>query len=144
MKKVAELMKKEIISLKEEMTLREAGSLFKQHKISGAPVLSKNGRVLGILSQADIVREASGIALEDYFSEGELVSAEGAIEPLDRLDKCLVGDVLHEDPITIHSAATIVEAAELMRKNSVHRLLVLDDGVLQGLITAFDLLAEVR
>lgn len=56
-------------------------------------------------------------------------------------DATPVRDVMSELPFRIAADATLVEAAETMRKHEVHHLLVENDGVVAGLISSFDMLA---
>ena len=53
---VADCMVKDVLSLTPEMTLREAAAALARRRISGAPVLGPKREVLGVLSEADLIR----------------------------------------------------------------------------------------
>ena len=47
-----------VVTLEEDMTLREATVTMARRKVSGAPVMDREGRLVGVLSESDILEEA--------------------------------------------------------------------------------------
>ncbi|MEM5869810.1 MAG: CBS domain-containing protein [Candidatus Aenigmatarchaeota archaeon] len=125
---VSELMTKNIISVSPYMSLCEVLEIFKEKKISGAPVLDK-GFFIGEISKTDILKIINKGSLEE-------------IEDKDRevLKKIIVADVMKK-PICIREDKSVEEAKKKMEKYNIKRLLVLDKkGRLVGIITRTDLL----
>lgn len=54
--KVADIMVKTVVSVPEDFTMEEAAATLLQHKISGAPVLADDGRLVGIITQSDLFK----------------------------------------------------------------------------------------
>lgn len=76
MPRVRDIMTREVFTLRPDTTLREASDLFSGKRVSGAPVVA-NGRVVGVVSQSDILEfEASAPAERDEPTAIELRSPE--------------------------------------------------------------------
>ena len=122
--------------------------LEEQH-ISGLPVVDEVGKVVGIVSEADLLFKERPIRLPLY-----LMFLGGVIylEPLDhflqQLRKCLgltVQDVMTPHPMTIAPDAPISQAADLMLTQRINRLPVVDEtGKLIGIVTRNDLLRALQ
>lgn len=57
--------------------------------------------------------------------------------------KLLVSDVMTPDPVTLPSGATVAEASRLMREHNIGNILVVDDGLLAGILTDRDIVTRV-
>jgi CBS domain-containing protein len=112
---VKNLMTCEVFFVVEDSDLESAAQLLKDKKISGAPVVSKEGRPVGMISIADLADPACP-------------------------EKGLVSEIMDRTVVCVDSGATLREAAELMVKESEHRLLVLTDGKMVGILSALDVL----
>ena len=142
---VRDVMETEVVTLRPEMSARDAARVLAEHRIGGAPVVDEQRRVLGVLSQSDLARleadRPSAAAAGAFFSDVEDyrdLAVLPADESLVRVDAVMQRDVLSVPP-----AATLQEAAQRMRAQRIHRLLVLEDGRLRGLVSALDLLIAV-
>lgn len=142
---VRDVMETEVVTLCPEMSARDAARVLAEHRIGGAPVVDEQRRVLGVLSQSDLARleadRPSAAAAGAFFSDVEDyrdLAVLPADESLVRVDAVMQRDVLSVPP-----DATLQEAAQRMRAQRIHRLLVLEDGRLRGLVSALDLLIAV-
>jgi len=138
-------MQSELVTLHPEMSARDAERALAEHRIGGAPVVDDERRVLGVLSQSDLVRfdaeRPSAAAVGAFFSDLEEyrdIAALPADESLVRVDQLMGRKVL-----SIAPDAPLREAARRMRQHHVHRLLVIEGNVLRGVVTALDLLVAV-
>ncbi len=52
-----EIMHKSVVSVSPQMTLREVSDLFANHEISGAPVISSEGGLIGLISKTDLISQ---------------------------------------------------------------------------------------
>lgn len=142
---VRAVMQPEVVTLSPEMSAREAERVLAEHRIGGAPVVDEQRRVLGVLSQSDLVRfdaeRPSAAAVGAFYSdldEYRDIAALPADESLVRVEQLMRRSVLSIGP-----DAPLREAAERMRQHRVHRLLVVEGGVLRGVVSALDLLIAV-
>ncbi len=118
---VSAIATRNIVTLKPEMSIREAAATLVKHGIRGAPVVDEEGRLLGIVTMADIARAVA---------EGRL--------------NAKVEEYMSKDVITIREDQDILEAIRLMNKYKIGRLIVTDiHGRLVGIITRTDILRFV-
>lgn len=116
-----------------------------EKNISGLPVVDEAGKVVGIVSEADLLFKERPIRLPLYLT---FLGGVIYLEPLDhfvqQLKKCLgmlVQDVMTSNPMTIAPDASISQAADIMLTKRVNRLPVVDHtGKLIGIVTRNDLL----
>lgn len=132
---MADVMTKEVVYAEPDTTFRECADLLRIHKVSALPVVDFTGRVIGIVSEADLLakEEARGSSarLIDKLSRRRRRAADGR----------LAEDVMSSPPITVRPFTTVAQAARLMHGKHVKRLPVIDDnGWLVGIVSRADLL----
>lgn len=145
-----ELMQRDVLTLSPEASLLDAHRLFVESEISGAPVVGDDGAVMGVLTALDLLRTVSdehesGRAHGVYFRDSmEFSSPDWSrdVEDFqDRLAGLTVSEVMTREIVGVEETAPIAEAAGIMRGQRVHRVLVLREGRLVGILTTFDLVA---
>ncbi len=124
MPRVAELMTKRVITMRNDATLAEALTYLATQHISGAGVTDRRDRLVGVISRSDIME-----------AEAEISEAEvrGRF-----LDETLVSDVMTSPALTIGPEAELREAALAMEYGDVHRLFVEEGGDLVGVVSRSD------
>ena len=137
--RVAQLMKRNVLTVGPSTPLREVARLLSDNGISGVPVVEQ-GKVLGVVSETDIVAKERGPVvhrgrLARWFSRGPR-SAD-----TERLAARTADEVMTAPAITIESWRTAADAAALMLDRRVHRLPVLEDGKLVGIVSRADLVS---
>lgn len=139
-----EIMRKRVISAKPEMTLKELAKLFTERRISGAPVVDGKGKLLGVVSQTDLVRfdresaPASAVQVPYYYRDGQSELPKGF--QIEDPEFTRVKDVMTPAVFTGDEETSVKELAEIMLKKRVHRLIITKDGRLKGIVTTTDLL----
>ena len=121
-KLVRDFMSTQLVTLSPEMPIFKAITLLLKHKVSGAPVVDEQKKLLGILSEKDCL---AVFANEAFFSE----TAGG-----------LVSDYMTRDVMTLDPEDEVFKAAGIFMKQSFRRLPVVDDGILVGQISRRDVL----
>jgi CBS domain-containing protein len=96
-----------------------------------------HGTVVGTISSLDLVRLSTD---ETDIATISLPSPEA--EPDVALLPLTAADAMDRELVSVTPAASLVDAARVMHEQHIHRLLVIEDGVLLGVITSFDLLRE--
>jgi CBS domain-containing membrane protein len=141
----ADLMTTPVMVIPQETPLREAARLLLGAHISGAPVVDRERRCIGILSSSDFVTWAG---------EGENAPSEGAKvtcfiapwgEMVDIEDKpdTEIRHYMTSKPVTATPRTPIGDLAQKMVDAHIHRILVLDHGQPCGIVTSTDILAAV-
>ena len=135
---VRELMSPAVHTFEPGTTLREAGAVLVAKGISGAPVCTADGKVIGVLSESDILFKEHGVDSERgrviaWLSEamaGDLLAKQSART---------VGEAMTSPAITIRPGVNVAAAARMMTDRGVNRLPVVDDERLVGILTRADL-----
>ena len=146
--KAKDVMNPNVLVVTEDMTASELAAFLTDHEISGAPVVDDAGRLLGVVSLADLARSvsASGVARPDrsdpeYFVRGweERFNPEDVQHLRIEADEVTVGDLMSAQVRTVDQETTVRECARKMLDNHLHRLLVTADGRLAGILSTLDL-----
>ena len=130
--KVSDRMTRDVVTLEEDQSLRDALSMQQRHKIRHIPIVTL-GRIVGILTDRDLKRASpsllSGISQEKY---DEL------------LDTTLVGQVMTRNPESVTPETSIKEVAKILIDQKFGALPVTDKNQLVGIITDIDLLGVLH
>ncbi|ADI63072.1 CBS domain-containing protein [Trichormus azollae] len=144
-KTVADVMSSNPILVRPETPLKEAIQILAEKRISGLPVIDDAGKVVGIISETDLMWQETGVTPPAYIMFLDSViylQNPGAYER--DLHKALgqtVGEVMSKSPITITPDKPLKEAAKIIQEYKVHRLPVLDStGQVIGILTRGDII----
>ncbi|MBW4568853.1 MAG: CBS domain-containing protein [Tolypothrix carrinoi HA7290-LM1] len=143
-KTVADVMSRDPIVVRSETSLNEAIQILAERRISGLPVVDDTGKLVGIISETDLMWQETGVTPPAYimFLDSVIYLQNPATYERD-LHKALgqtVGEVMSKDPITTSPEKTLTEAARVMHDKNVHRLPVLDEsGQVIGILTRGDI-----
>jgi CBS domain-containing protein len=148
--KVKELMTKAVIAVKPDDRIQYVAETLRAHRISGAPVIDEQGRVVGVISEADIIKLTATVPFPDIdplnpfpvFALSAYVKQVKRIpEEIEALFEGYVKDVMSKKPITVLPDDSISDAARIMYKNDFNRIPVVDkEGKLVGIITRDDII----
>jgi acetoin utilization protein AcuB len=125
---VAEIMTPNPVTVTPRNAIRTAVNLMREVGCRRLPVIDR-GRLVGIISDRDLRRAANSpfVVREQWYDNFIL-------------DHIEVGSCMTPNPLTIHPAAPVSEAARLMRDHKIGGLPVVADGQLIGIVTETDLL----
>jgi CBS domain-containing protein len=125
--RVADLMTIDPIVVSDEALIEDAEELMRHHRVTGLPVVDITGRLVGVISQTDLLYLAVPTV------QALIRHRESGIR---------VGEVMSAPPITIEAAAGVRDAARLMQEERLHRLVAVDPhGRPTGVISAMDYVA---
>jgi CBS domain-containing protein len=142
-----DIMTKEPMCVEPWMSIRQLAHLFAENEISGAPVVDGLGRLVGLVSKTDLIRqclEGTGNVLPAYLFEtlGSTGAEEGEVTP--ETSVC-VEDFMTLEPVTVMPETSLRELAAIMSSRRIHRLVVVDAGDKPvGIITSLDLIAAFQ
>lgn len=145
-KTVADVMSRNPISVRPETPLQEAIKIMAERRISGLPVIDQAGKLVGVLSETDLMWQETGATPPAYFMIlDSVIYLENPARYERDLHKALgqtVGEVMTKDSlITSEPDQPLQKAAQLMHEKSVRRLPVIDDaGHIVGILTRGDII----
>lgn len=135
--KASDIMSHNPVTVSPDHAVRHATQIMLEHKISGLPVVDDAGRVVGILTEGDLLsRSELGIAA---LADADRKSAAVARHYV-KANGWRVGDVMRKDPIVVDVETPVSRIAELMALHAIKRVPVLLDGRLVGIVSRADLL----
>jgi CBS domain-containing protein len=138
---VRDVMAKDVISIKGDADLHEAARILSENRISGMPVVDDANRVVGVISEADLLVLA-GMKKEHTFKD-VLRGLLGEPRHAGRSGE-LVRDVMSFPPITSKADDDIKEVAKIFDERRIKRLPVVDDdGRLIGVISRADIVRAI-
>ena len=153
---VATLMRSKPETVRSDMTLIRLERLFLTSGYTGFPVVD-GGRLVGVVSRSDIVRsilaERSRVEqVSDFYRQTGPVRAEDSLESLEKIaaqvgvrtEALCVKDVMIQSVVSIGSRESITTLAEMMYEGHLHRLPVVEDDRLVGLVTSMDLVRAIH
>lgn len=139
-----DIMTREVITIRPEASIEDLARLLEERRIGGVPVLDGDGRLLGVVTQSDLVQRSRDLELPPALNILDLhLFLETPSRFQKRLEKLLgdkVRDVMTADPITIAPDTPVQAIAQLMAKRQVHTLPVLEKGRLVGIVGKLDLI----
>jgi len=133
----------QLCTLTESATVDEAVHLLLDLGVSGAPVIDEHtGELLGIVSTFDFLQQEAG--------DGALLPMEGSVEDVQsylasakKICAKRVGDLMTPNPVTTTSNQSMRSAALLMSQQNLHRIPIVDEGRLVGMITSSDVMKDM-
>jgi CBS domain-containing protein len=137
--KVQDVMTTEVVTVSPDVPLKEAALELVQRRISGMPVVDGERKVLGVVSEADILAKEG----DDRRGGGSFL--QWLVDPGDpwitaRFDAVTVGEAMSKPPRTITADRPLAQAATVMLDEGINRLPVVDSlGKLIGLVSRGDL-----
>jgi CBS-domain-containing membrane protein len=144
---VADIMSRDIVTVLPEDDIETLLRLLRQHELPGVPVVDHSDRLVGIVTEADLVirEEDADLRLPHYIDLFGGVIFLGPIkhyeERLRRAFASTVADMMTRDPVTVAPDDSVRHAARMISQHHHNRLPVVDqDGKLAGVVTRVDVL----
>ncbi|MBK5198486.1 MAG: CBS domain-containing protein [Methyloceanibacter sp.] len=137
--KVRDVMTSPVVSVGPDTPLLEAGELMLRHDISGLPVLDREARLVGLITERDFLRP-TGCGPDYKRPRWFQVLAGRAKDEFGRQSNRKVADVMTAGPVTITEEMPLEEVVGLMDHHCIHRLPVMRGAKVVGIVSRADLL----
>jgi acetoin utilization protein AcuB len=125
---VKDRMTENPVTITEDTSVDKALQLMRENRVRRFPVLNKHGKLVGIISEKDLLYASPSPATSLSIYEIPYL-----------LSKIKISDLMTKDVITVHEDTPLEEAARLMADSKVGGLPVVRDGDLVGIITETDM-----
>jgi CBS domain-containing protein len=129
---VRQVMSKRVVTATEGTPFKELVQMMHSHSISAVPVVDAEHRLVGIVSETDLL-------LKEQHSGSELPKPHWLLEA-DRVNALEAKDVMTWPVLTVSGSASIAKAARIMREFGVRHLVVVSKGRPVGIVSRADLL----
>ena len=137
--KASDLMTQPVQMVNQEMALVEAAAFLAEKQISGAPVIDQEGKIVGVVSEKDFLKEM-GFGATPSFMQIATHCLNNKSCMIGNLRNRTVGDIMTRPPVTGTPEMTIGEISNLFVSRQINRLPILSaDGRPIGIVTRTDL-----
>lgn len=150
---ISRIMTKDVKTVYEGWSIRRLSQFFLKHGISGAPVVAADDELVGVVTQTDVLRfdsqkpdkDTVAKVVERYCgpTQRELAPDELSVIQGKALDYMTVNAIMTGMVITANVEDNLEKAYRLIIDNNIHRLFVVDEGILVGVVTAMDILRHL-
>lgn len=120
---ISELISEDVVTVYLENSLLDVADVLREEKVGSAVVLDVDDRVLGIVTDRDLVVYGRRFA--------------------DSLEKTIVNEILSMDVVTVTPEASVAELTDRMREEGVRRVPVVEDSDLRGIVTLDDVVVHL-
>ncbi len=114
----SDIMTRKVATIRPEASAQEAAQLLDEKRISGAPVVDADGKIIGIITEADIISKVNRDGLR-------------------------VADIMSHNVIAISEETPVSEIAALLTERKIKRVPVVRDGKLVGIVSRADIVHAV-
>ncbi len=146
---VRDFMETAPVTVSPDTSVEDVVRTLREHELPGVPVVEGDGKLAGIITEADLVLpdDQGDLHIPHYIN---LFGGTVFLEPLGRFEQRLrkafastAADMMTSDPVTVDPDTTVQEAARLIHRSGHNRLPVVEDGRLVGLVTRLDVLGAL-
>lgn len=139
-----DIMNKYVIIIQEDSSIEETARILTENNISGAPVVNKDGKIVGMVTEEDLLHQDTNPRAPAFLS---ILGAFIYIEGIDRyrddfkkLAATITSEIMTKDLITVSGDVEIEYVAELMVKHGIKRVPVVENDIIIGIISRADII----
>ncbi len=137
---VKDVMTTDVVAIGESAGYKDIVTVMRERRVSACPVLDVAGRVIGVVSEADLLLKEVGP--EPFTGPGRSLRASDRRGERAKAASATAAGLMSTPPVTISPDASVAEAAKLMYDRGVKRLPVVDSaGQLAGIVSRIDVLS---
>jgi CBS domain-containing protein len=144
----SDVMTVRVITIEPDATVQSAAKLMLERGISALPVVDKGGRLIGIISEGDLIRRAeTGTERESSWWLNVLSGADQLAYDFVKAHGTKVSDVMTKEVVVAKPDTPLREVARLLETNRIKRVPVVEEDLLIGIVSRANLLqalASVR
>ena len=150
--KAKDIMTREVLRVRPDWPLEQLSDFLVRNGISGAPVCSDEGELVGVVSLTDLARantltddDLKPTAHDYYFQMLDAYDGDADLPVFEQSSsQARVSEIMTPVVIDVDQEATVQRVAEIMVENRVHRLFVTRGGQVEGVVTTLDMLKAIR
>lgn len=144
MLKAEDIMTKQFLTISPEMTVEELARLLLRKDVTGAVVVDKKGKLLGVVTEGDLISKEKNLHIPTVVSIFDAViyleTSEHFKGELHKMVATRVEDIYTRDPVTIELSATLSDIATLMSEKRIHFIPVINEERVEGVVGRRDVL----
>ena len=138
MVKAGQIMAKQFLTISPEMSVEELARLLLRKDVTGAVVVDKKGKLLGVVTEGDLIAKEKNLHLPTVVSIFDaavyLETSEHFKGDLHKMVATKVEDIYTKYPVTLEMSATLADIASLMSEKRIHFLPVMHENRVDGVV----------
>ena len=141
--KVREVMSTPVVVVQEEATLEEVARTMLDHHIGCAPVVNRQGVLVGVITESDFAAKEKGFPFSTFRAPqllGQWISSDNVERIYEAARQLQAKEIMQPQVITVTEDQTMNDAVVLMFEHDINRIPVVREGVPVGIVSRHDLL----
>ena len=142
-----DIMTRQVITVSPEMSVKELADLFLTRKIGGAPVVDAEQKLLGVVTENDLIDQGKNVHIPTVISILDsflfLESPHKMDQEIKKMAGSTVRDICASELVTVTEETPLNDIATIMSEKKIHTLPVLSEGVMVGVIGKTDLIRAI-
>ncbi len=140
-----DVMETAVITVSPDTTIKELAEVLTKNKISGVPVVEASGKLVGIVTEGDLLHKevtpSAPISFAPVFGGlASLKDFERYQEDVKKLSAMTAGEIMTSKLYTVNESADIRDISKIMMDNNVNRVPVVDGDKLVGIVSRSDVI----
>jgi len=145
--KAKDIMTREVVTVTKDITVEGLARLFIRNDISGAPVVDEEGKLIGIVTENDLIKMEQRLHIPTVINIFDAViylgSSKKFEEDLKRMAATKVEDIYKKDVVIINENSSIENIATIMSEKNVHHLPVVKKDKIVGIVGKKDIVKAI-
>ncbi len=142
--KVRDIMSKKVTTVPQSATLLDAAKILSEHNISGAPVVTGDGTLVGVISEKDLFKALYPSHAEFYDSPGVWIDLDQLEEKTAESADKPVADMMTKEVVTVNPDASLMQVGSIMLVRGIHRVIVVGQkNGIEGIVTRKDIYQNI-
>jgi CBS domain-containing protein len=142
-----DIMTREVITVRQDTTVKELAEILWKNKISGVPVLDENNTVVSVVTESDLIDQTKKVHIPTMISLLDSVifleSSKKTEEEIKKMSGDTAQDICSDELISVAENTGLDEIATIMSERNVHTLPVIQDNKLVGVIGKSDIIRSI-
>lgn len=144
MQTAADIMTTDVHTIREDADIKDLAKVFVERKVNAMPVVDSEGKLVGMVSQTDLVEQDKPLHIPTVISLFDWVlyleSPKKFSEEVRKVTARRVGDICEKDIVTCAPDTPVSAVASLMVDNKVHLVPVVDENGMIGVVARLDII----
>ena len=147
MKTASDIMTQDVVTVNKNQPISDLSKIFIENHFNGVPVLDNTGKVVGVVTQGDLIEQNKNLHIPTVIALFDAVlfleSEKKFEDDLKKLTGSKIEDIYHKNLITVSPDTYLSEIITLMAEKDIHTLPVLDGDKLIGIIGKQNIIHEM-
>lgn len=144
--KVKQMMSHPAVVVAEDATLEEVARTMLDHHIGCVPVVDRQGKIVGIITESDFAAKEKGLPFSTFRAPqllGQWIGSDSVERIYEAARRMKASEIMRTQIVTVTEEASMNEAVELMFRHDINRIPVVRDGAPVGIVSRHDLLRMI-